>query len=187
MGLHAEMNKRKKTSEQNQNRADDARQKRGRGRPTEVRPPEIRGRADNYRAILQNVWPRFWPSLSEAQSEKGVIAALQNARPYDQEFSPWASLILSIIKERNFPRTQRGQVNFLADSLGALGQVSPRRSRDICAAERLKLKRAHHILRYEFYVECSCGFKGHSLDHACPECGAKIKFGIGSALGPTLT
>jgi len=29
-------------------------------------------------------------------------------------------------------------------------------------------------LRFEYYVECSCRYKGPSLDHACPKCGAKI-------------
>jgi hypothetical protein len=53
-----------------------------------------------------------------------------------------------------------------------------RRSRDICQEERTKEKRAHRILRYEFYVECSCGFKGRSQNHACQKCGAEIDFGF---------
>jgi hypothetical protein len=47
-----------------------------------------------------------------------------------------------------------------------------------CQKERTKEKRTHHILRFEFYVECSCGFKGRSCDHACPKCGAEIDFGF---------
>ncbi len=145
--------------------------KRGRGRPQKVRPSEITGRADNYRGILQNVWESLWPPLSEAKTGDDVIAALQNARPYDREFVPWASLILTVLKDLNLPKRQRSRVNFLADSLAGLGIVTPRRSRDICAQERAKARHAHHIIRYEFYLECSCGYTGHSQDHACPTCG----------------
>jgi YD repeat-containing protein len=51
-------------------------------------------------------------------------------------------------------------------------------SRDICAkglAEE-KAKSPHKILRKEFYVECSCGFKGPALNDACRKCGAQISF-----------
>jgi hypothetical protein len=85
-----------------------------------------------------------------------------------------APLILEVLKERTFPKRQKARINFLADSLAALGLVSARRSRDICAEDRAQAKRAHHIWRAELYVECSCGYKGHSLNHACPECGAVI-------------
>ena len=173
------MTKHKKSAEPPQNWPDAAPKKRGRGRPPKVRASEIRGRADNYRGILQNVWGQLWPALSEAQTEDEVIAALQNARPYDREFEPWAALILAVLKERSFPKTQRARINFLADSLAGTGIVSPRRSRDICAAERAKEKRTHRIIRFEFYVECSCGYKGRSENHACRKCGATISFPLG--------
>lgn len=173
------MTSRKKSSEKSKNALDTSFPKRGRGRPAKVRASEIRGRADNYRGILQNVWGQLWPALSEAQTEDDVIAALQDARPYDREFAPWASLILAVLKEARFPRRQQARINFLADSLAGLGIVRPRRSRDICAQERARAKRTHHIIRYEFYVECSCGYKGPSKDRACRECGAGISFPLG--------
>jgi len=80
-----------------------------------------------------------------------------------------------------FPKRRQPQINFLADSLAGLGLVTPRSSRDICEKERARLKRAHHIIRYEAYVECSCGFKGRSHNHACRKCGAKIDFRFASA------
>jgi len=46
--------------------------------------------------------------------------------------------------------------------LAGLGRIAPRRSRDICADERTKAKRAHH---------------------ACPKCRARIDFGFGSIFG----
>src|SRR5215467_10132568 len=128
------------------------------------------GRADNYRGILENVWDRFWPALSEAQTPEDVVEALKHARPCDREFEPWASLMLKARSDRNFPKRPRAQINFLADSIAALGTVTPRRSRDICMQERTKTKQAHHIVRYEYYVECSCGYEGPAKDRACRKC-----------------
>lgn len=142
-------------------------------------PTEIRGRADNYRLILGQVWDRLWPRLSRAETDQEVIDAfLQSASPYAQEFVPaLANLIFRVLHEQKFPKRPEAQINFLADSLAGLNNVSPRSSRDICQKERTREKRAHHILRYEFHIECSCGFKGRSHNHACRKCGAKIDFG----------
>jgi hypothetical protein len=161
-------------------------EKPGRGRPG-VRRSEIRGRADNYRWIFDQVWDRMWPLLSTAQTEEDVERAFQDgASPYNSYFVPLAPLALKILHERRFPKLRHAQINFLADSLAGLGRVSPRRSRDICDDERTKEERAHHIIRYELYIECSCRYKGRSRDHACPKCGAKIDFGLGSLFGPDL-
>jgi len=141
-----------------------------------VRPSETYGRAENYRGILDQVWDRLWPALSQAQNEDEVTTAfVEHARPYDREFVPTqATLTLQVLREPMFPKRRKSQVGFLADSLAALGVVSARRSRDICSAERAKAKRAHHIIRYEYYVECSCGYKGPARDRACRKCGAAI-------------
>jgi len=138
--------------------------KRRRGRPAKVRPPEIRGRADNYRIILNQVWDRLWPLLSKAGVEADVVKAFQEgANPYAREFVPSLSnLVLEVLHDRKFPKRRQAQINFLADSLAGLGRIAPRSSRDLCGKERAKAKRAHHILRYEFYVECSCGYRGKS-------------------------
>jgi hypothetical protein len=153
--------------------------KRGRGRPAKVRPSEIRGRADNYRFIFAQVWDRLWPLLSNGQTEDDVTKAFQEGgSPYSQEFVPsLAHLILSVLREPKFPKRREAQINFLADSLAGVGWIAPRYSRDICEHERAKQARAHHIIRHEVYVECSCGYKGHSQNHACRKCGAKIELG----------
>ena len=145
-----------------------------------MRPTEIRGRADNYRFIFAQVWDRLWPRLSQVLTDQEVIDAfLGGASPYAQEFVPaLANLIFRVLRERKFPKRPEAQINFLADSLAGLGYVSPRSSRDICQKQRTREKRAHHILRYEFHVECSCGFKGRSNNHACRQCGAKIDFDL---------
>jgi hypothetical protein len=156
---------------------------RGRGRPPKIRASEVYGRAENWRDILDQVWGRLWPLLSNAQSEAEVTRAFRDgARPYDQNFVPTlAGLTLRVLRESTLPKRRKPLQRFLADSLAGVGVVTPRRSRDICArerAERAKRDSAHRILRYEFYVECSCGYKGRSKNHACPKCGAEILFSV---------
>ena len=111
-------------------------------------------------------------------------ASLKGARPYDQNFVPAMSqLLIGVLKETTFPQRPKSMQRFIADSAAALGDVTARRSRDICAQERLARKRAHRILRYEFFIECSCGYQGHSRNHSCPDCGTKIVFPV--TLGST--
>jgi len=151
-------------------------QKRRRGRPPTVRFTEIVGRADNNRWILEQQWERLWLLLSRVKSEGDVTKAFEEgAGPYAMQYVPaFSALIFGVLREKTFPRRRKSQVNFLADSLAGLGIVTARRSRDICAEERSRAQRQHRILRYEYYVECSCGYKGPSQDHACRKCGAKI-------------
>ncbi len=182
------MPRRKKVAEQPNKALDTFSAKRARGRPPRMRFSEIGGRADHFRWILNEVWDRLWPLLSKAQNEEDVIRAFQEgASPYTQNFMPGlAALTFTVMREPRFRKRRQPQINFLADSLAGLSVVTPRRSRDICAQERVKEKRAqraHHIIRYEFYVECSCGYKGRSWDHACPKCGGKITFGLSPVLG----
>jgi hypothetical protein len=150
-----------------------------RGRPAKIQPSWVRGRADNYRWIFDQIWKYVWPGLSKAETQKDVIQTF--ARPevgsYALELITMADLILRVVRDPKFPKRKReAQINFLADSIGACGTVTPRSSRDICERERARIKHAHRILSYEFYVECSCGYKGHSRNHACPKCEATIDF-----------
>jgi hypothetical protein len=149
-----------------------------RGPRPQILPTTVLGRANNNRWMLQQVWDALWPSLSSAKDPEDIVKALENARPYDREFAPWAAAILGILKEKRFPKRRKARMNFIADSIAGIPSVSPRRSRDICVEERARRKRAQHIIRFEFYIECSCGRKGRSIDHACPRCGAKIEFPV---------
>jgi len=158
---------------------DTVREQKRRGPKQRVEPGVVRGRADNRRVILASVWSRLWPALEKAKTEADVSAALELASPYHEEFRTEASLIFNILKDPKLPMTERGRINFLADSSAGLGRVSPRRSRDICAAERAAARKKGQIIRYEYYIECSCGYKGTSMAHACPLCEAAILFPIG--------
>jgi hypothetical protein len=169
------MANRKNSQKETKNLLDMTSERGRRGPKPKVDGSAVRGRADNYRGLLANVGGQLWPLLSQAQTEDDVKAAFREAYPGEYEFMPYrAPLILKVLKERTFPKLPRAQVNFMADSVAGIGIVSPRRSRDICADDRARAKRAHQILRAELYVECSCGYKGHSLNHACPDCGTAI-------------
>jgi hypothetical protein len=164
----------------------------GRGRRARIRSTEVAGRAANFRWIFEQVWDRLWPLLDNATGEEDVVRAFQEgASPFQRgQFVPLAALAFQVLHERKFPKRRQARINFLADSLAGVGVVTPRRSRDICAQERAKEKRAksaHHIIRYEFYVECSCGYRGRSQDHLCAKCGAAINFGSISTLSPFLS
>lgn len=152
--------------------------RRQRGRPRECRYSEIWGRSENYRAILTNVWERLSGPLLIAESEDEITEAFQShAPPYGGEFVPrLAGDILRVVREKKFPKRKRAQIKFLANSLAGRPSVEPRTSRDICAKGEAaeKLNSSHRILRKEYYVECSCGFKGPALNNACRKCGAQI-------------
>ncbi len=173
------MAKRKQAEKTAKNLLDRFSHKRGRGRPVKVVPSAVRGRADNYRVWLARLWNELGVPLLVSDTEDDVIKAFQTALPGNNEFPPLAQLILKIIKDPKFPKRQKARINFLADSVAGLGLVTARRSRDICAEERTATANTHQILRYEFYVECSCGYKGLSQNHACRKCGADIHFPLG--------
>lgn len=150
--------------------------KRGRGRPKRVGPQEVIGRGMNYRLCLKQVWDVVGELLLKAQTEVDVIQAFKKTA-YEREFENIASLFLAVLRDPAFPKKRsKAQANFLADSLAARGEVSFRRSRDICAEGRAieRSKSPHRILRHEYYVECSCGYKGPARDGACRKCGAAI-------------
>ena len=155
-------------------------QKRGRGRPYHVRPSEVVGRAENYRGIFGYVWCDLRGPLVAANVVEQVTEAFEKyADAYAREFVPrLAEDILKVIHEPKFPKRQVPQINFLADSLAGRPNVEPRTSRDICAKHRAaeRAKSLHKIIRKEFYVECSCGYKGPALNDACRKCGAKISY-----------
>ena len=143
--------------------------KRGRGRPGVIRS-EIVGRADNYRGIFTTIWDTVGKQLLQVKSKENVIKAFDLEPHYKSEFAAIAGLILKVVREKKFPKTQEAQINFLADSLAGREWISPRRSRDICEAERKKP--IHHIIRQDFYIECTCGYEGPAYKKACPKCGA---------------
>ena len=175
----AKIRKRIRTHKKDKIPLDTFSEKRRRGRPVKVQPSWVRGRADNYRWIFDQIWRHVWARLSKAKTREDVIRSFQDAEvgSYALEFVISADLILRVVRDPKFPKRKRqAQINFLADSIAGQGTITPRSSRDICERERARAKRIHHIVRYEFYIECSCRYTGHSVNHACPKCGAAVPF-----------
>jgi hypothetical protein len=166
------MAKRKKVAKTQEKVLDIESGKRGRGRPG-VRATEIQGRGDHYRIIFGQIWERLREPLLKARTKEEVAKVVEEYGSLcSQEFVPaLSSLILKVIREPKFPKKPKAQTGFLADSLAGRGRISPRRSRDICERERSKSKNEHHIIRQDFYIECTCRYKGPALHGRCPKCG----------------
>lgn len=147
-------------------------EKRGRGRPVLIQRSFVLGQADHYRIVLHQFWPKLGARLLSAQSAKEIVSAVrEEAVGISGSLIQFAGLILKILRDPKFPHARsKSQIHFLADSLGGQGFVTPRRSREICAEERSKVK--HVIVRREYYIECSCGYEGPARDGACRNCGS---------------
>ena len=146
-------------------------EKRRRGRPPNIDRSFVVGQADHYRVVLLQFWPKLGTRLLAAQSPEEIVAAVQeDASGITASVVPFSALILKILRDPKFPSARSAsQIHFLADSLGGQGFVTPRRSREICAEERSKVR--HVIVRREYYIECSCGYQGPAFDAACRNCG----------------
>ncbi len=151
--------------------AEKLKRKRGRGRPRNIERSILLGQADHYRAALPQYWPKLGPRLLAAQSSEEIVRAVrEEAAGITGSLVRFSELILKIVRDPKFPRARSAsQIHFLADSLGGQGLVTPRRSREICAEERAKVR--HVIVRREYYIECTCGYEGPARDGACRECG----------------
>jgi hypothetical protein len=145
--------------------------KRERGRPRNIDRSILLGQADHYRVVLLQFWPKLGPRLLAARSPEEIVRAIREDAPgITGSFAPFSELILKIVRDPKFPSVRsKSQIHFLSDSLGGQGLVTPRRSREICAQERTKVR--HVIVRREYYIECSCGYQGPALDGACRNCG----------------
>jgi hypothetical protein len=162
-------------------------EKRGRGRPQKIQWSWVTGRAKNYRQMLSQVWPELAGPLLAAETEEQVISLFEkHGQPYAGDFVPrLATEILALIHASNFPMRPKARIGFLADSLAGMPTIAARTARDICSKHRAKerVKSPHKIIRKEFYIECSCGYKGPARDNSCRECRASIPFDLGVIWG----
>jgi hypothetical protein len=148
----------------------------GRGRPNLLPPDTVTGHAFNFEFQLNEVWESLEKHLLNSKTSDEVTEAFKKfAGPYDREFVPrLSSDILLLLNDPDFPQHPLPRTRFLARSLAGRPVLSFRRSRDICekADRKDKRKSPHHLLRREFYIECSCGYRGPALDDCCRKCGA---------------
>lgn len=148
------------------------------------------GRASNYERELNEVWESLEIPLLNSKNPHDVTGAFQRfARYCAQDFVPMLSSdIYSLLNDPQFPQRALPRTRFLARSLGGRPTLSFRRSRDICeeVAQQEKQKSPHRILRREFYIECSCGYRGPARNNGCRKCEAQpqmsIEYWTGEAL-----
>jgi hypothetical protein len=99
---------------------------------------------DELKTILQTDPPRRYSRIRER-----ILQAVRDPQ-FRRKKSPWA------------------KINFIADSVGCLDTPSLRYSRNLVQEER-KRERLR-IVSCEFYIRCSCGYKGPTESGSCPEC-----------------
>ena len=95
--------------------------KRGRGRPFKVVRSAVAGRSSNYRDLLPRIWNELEGPLLAAKTPEDVVKAFEAAHRGSNEFPPQAQLILEVIRDPQFPKTQKARINFLADSVAGVG------------------------------------------------------------------
>jgi hypothetical protein len=153
--------------------------KKRRGPKPKIRPSEVVNRAYDLRLTFDIAGKQLdWFKVLAAQSKDEVVAAFEQMNEsYRRKFLHKPELILSCLKDSKFPKQDRkAQEEFIADSLAGDGRISIRRSRDICGEDRSKRKHQGKILRREFYIVCSCGYKGPAFHDACPDCNAEVSY-----------
>lgn len=116
---------------------------RKRGGVGRANPEETLGRAEHLRQILGGgLWKQVGDALSHAKTEADVLSAFTQVPEWQARrftIGTMPGLVLATLQDRDFPKARsEAQIRFLADSLAACGDVSPRRSRQICLAERRK-------------------------------------------------
>jgi hypothetical protein len=146
-------------------------EKRSPGRPRKANPHLVIETAKTFRTQFTYAWQTMGEQLLAAQSALEVWEIVKSGRGVisNTDFI-FSERIFEIIHNPKFPKVRtKSRINFLADSLAGNGVVTPGRSREICAKERAKVR--HVIVRRDFYIECTCAYRGPALNGACPECG----------------
>ena len=161
-----------------------------RGRPRMLPPDTVTGRASNYEWALNEVWEELEGPLLNSKTSQDVTDAFKKfAGSCAVDFVPRLSAdILELLIDLDFPKRQLPRTRFLARSLGGRPTLSFRRSRDICedADREEKRKSPHRILRREYYVECSCGYRGPAFNDGCRRCGAQPQLSLDDWTGEAL-
>jgi len=110
-------------------------------------------RAENYAGTFKYASDEFWEDVNSLRA----VAQAEVAKPRDKlrlgrtvlekvPLSPvppsdvYVSAFVDAVRDRNFPERREARARFLGNSLGADGEASARRSRDICSSERAKKK-----------------------------------------------
>jgi len=149
----------------------------------DMRRRTIAGHGYNYGHAFLYAGDRFWEqvqalrNIKRTELDKGKLVlgrhTLESVNWRTSLPSPlsddFVAAFVEAARDRNFPKRRKAQARFLGESLGAEGEVSPRRSRDICGEERTRTRVKNIAPPAEFYIRC-CGKKRWTVDQLCPEC-----------------
>jgi hypothetical protein len=147
-----------------------------RGRKRRIHPENVVRAANELLRILESCKNQMdWGKLEIAKTEVEIASAFERVPPpYRERLNLWRATILEWVLEGKFPKTNlERKMRHLADSIAAEGFLTPRRCRDVCLEERKRQAQLGMIFRREFYIECTCGYRGPAKGGGCPQCGTK--------------
>lgn len=191
--MSAKISNRERPKKKSVNRVN-ALDRRPRGRPPIDRQADsdagVLLRAESYRNALSSRWDDLGPGLAQAKdaddgvervTEVWLAAGFSDGSHGFPSLSVLALRILRVLRDRKCPKQRKDQITFLADALSGF-HAAPRTAHELCERERKRLelaekRRAGNQIRQAvpvFDVECSCSYRGHSVNGACPACGALV-------------
>jgi hypothetical protein len=147
-----------------------------RGRKRRIHAENVVRAANDLLKILEGCRDQIdWGKLELAKTEKEAASAFERLpSPHRERLNLWLPAIPEWAQEGKFPKTNlERKMRHLADSIAAEGFLTPRRCRDVCLEERKRQEKIGMIFRREFYIECTCGYRGPAKGGGCPQCGTK--------------
>jgi hypothetical protein len=147
-----------------------------RGRKRRIHPEYVVRAANYLFKLLEFCKDQIdWGKLELAKTEEEAATAIERVPPpYRERLNFWLAAIPEWALEGKFPKTNlERKMRHLADSVAAEGFLTPRRCRDVCLEERKRQAQLGMILRREFYIECTCSYRGPAKRDGCPQCGTK--------------
>jgi len=149
-----------------------------RGRKQVLKPEIVVEHADYVLKVVASLQDRIaWDKLEAARTEAEVESAIARVPPFYREIlRERLAAILMWVREGKFPKKNlERKMRHLADSVAGDVHYSPRRSRDICYEYRKRpvSKQVGMILCREYYIECTCGYRGPASRGACARCGTR--------------
>src|SRR5579859_1684292 len=94
---------------------------------------QIHGRGEHMCQVFELMKDHLdWELLANAKTPEDIRRAFgPGAMVYRDTLQVSDEFLLSIVQDKNFPKTVRGRVAFMGSSCANWGRTSPRRSRDL--------------------------------------------------------
>ena len=147
-----------------------------RGRKPRIHAENVVRAANELFTLLEFCKDRIdWGKLELAKTVNEAASAIERVpSPYRERLNLWLTAIPEWALEGKFPKTNlERKMRHLADSVAAEGFLTPRRCRDVCLEERKRQAQPGMIFRREFYIECTCGYRGPAKGGGCLQCGTR--------------